>query len=95
MYIDFGLYILFTLPLMLMDFSSMNFFVSIVSVHIAAMTKKHNIILDENKIVRDELKEDTLYLEKYNEQLKIDGRKIYKLPYLQRETGLQESFMIQ
>lgn len=82
MYIDFGLYILFTLPLILMDFSPMNFFISIVSVHIAAMTKKHNIILDENKTVRDELKEDTLYLEKYNEQLKIDREKNIQIAIL-------------
>jgi len=39
------------------------------------MTKKYNQILDENKTVRDELKEDTFYLEKYNKQLLIDKEK--------------------
>jgi signal transduction histidine kinase len=39
------------------------------------MTKKFNVFLDENKTVRDELKEDTIYLKKYNEQLKIDREK--------------------
>ncbi|MCF6466074.1 sensor histidine kinase [Clostridium sp. Cult2] len=82
MYFDFGIYTLFTLALMLMDFSPMNFFISIISVHLAAMTKKHNILLDENKIVRDELKEDTLYLQKYNEQLKIDREKNIQIAIL-------------
>lgn len=39
------------------------------------MTEKFEVLLRENKAVRDELKEDTIYLRKYNEQLKIDREK--------------------
>ncbi len=75
MYLDFGGYIIFILPLILMDIYVPNLFICITSVYFSVMTKKHRLILDENKIVRDELKEDTLYLEKYNKQLKIDKEK--------------------
>lgn len=75
MYLDFNTYIIFSLPLIFMNFSLSNSFISVISVYLAAMTKKHKLILDENKTVRDKLKGETLYLEKYNKQLKIDKEK--------------------
>ncbi|MCF6460386.1 hypothetical protein C3E88_04925 [Clostridium sp. Cult3] len=75
LYFDFPIYTLLSIPLLFMEFQLINFLMAIVSVYIAAMTKKHLILLDENKVVRDELKEETLYLQKYNEQLKIDKEK--------------------
>ena len=39
------------------------------------MAERFSLFLSENKITRDELKEDTIYLKKYNEQLKIDREK--------------------
>ncbi|SHI16066.1 sensor histidine kinase [Sporanaerobacter acetigenes] len=75
MCLDFKIYTLFTLPLVLMNSSIINLLSSIGAVYLSIMTKKYNIILDENKVVRDDLKEDTFYLKKYNEQLKIDKEK--------------------
>lgn len=75
MCLDFKVYTLFTLPLILMNFSTINLLSSIGAVYLSIMTKKYNQILDENKTVRDELKEDTFYLEKYNKQLLIDKEK--------------------
>lgn len=74
-YLDFGIFTIFTLPLILMNFSIANLLLSITAVYLSTMTKKYNQILDENKTVRDELKEDTFYLEKYNKQLLIDKEK--------------------
>ena len=82
MYMDFGIYSLIVLPFIFMDFSPVNLFFSIISTYLGAMTKKYNLLLQENKIVRDELKEDTLYLQKYNEQLKIDREKNIQIAIL-------------
>jgi signal transduction histidine kinase len=46
-----------------------------ISLYLSIIRKKFNIFLIENKTVRDELKEDAIYLKKYNEQLKIDREK--------------------
>lgn len=75
LYLDFNVYAFLTILLILMDFSIMNLLVSCLSIYLSVMTKKFNVFLSQNKIVRDELKEDTIYLKKYNEQLKIDREK--------------------
>lgn len=75
MYLDFKIYSLLLVPLILIKPSIINLLLSILSIYLSARTKKYNLILEENKIVRDELKEDTFYLEKYNKQLKIDKEK--------------------
>lgn len=75
MYLDFGIYIILLLPLILMDFSIMNLIIYIISIYLSVMSKKFDTILNKNKTTRDELKEDTIYLKKYNEQLKIDREK--------------------
>lgn len=75
MYLDFSIYTFLTTPLILINFSTINLLVSITSIYLSAMSRRFNTILNENKIVRDELKEDALYLRKYNKQLKIDREK--------------------
>lgn len=75
MYLDFNIYSFFIIPIILRDFSVINLLVSCISVYLSVMTKKFNIFLNQNKMVRDELKEDAIYLKKYNEQLKIDREK--------------------
>lgn len=64
-YLDFGIFTIFTFPLILMNFSIANLLLSIVAVYLSSITKAYNLLLNENKTVRDELKEDTFYLEKY------------------------------
>ncbi len=75
MYLDLGFYVIFAIPLILMEFSILNTIVAIISLYLSFIREKYNIFLNENKIVRDELKEDAIYLKKYNEQLKIDKEK--------------------
>ncbi len=75
MYLDFNIYTLLSMTLILIDFSVINLIISVASIYLSSMRKNFNTILEENKIVRDKLKEDTLYLKKYNEQLKIDREK--------------------
>ncbi len=82
MYLDFGKYALISLPFIFIAFSPLNLFISLLSIYIAAMTKEYKILFEENKIVRDALKEDALYLQKYNEQLKIDREKNIQIAIL-------------
>jgi len=46
------------------------------------MRKKFEMLLWENKTTRDELKEDAIYLKKYNEQLKKDREKNIQIAIL-------------
>ncbi|MGO1468821.1 MAG: sensor histidine kinase [Tissierella sp.] len=39
------------------------------------MTENFNVFFNENKVIRDELKEDAIYLKKYTEQLNVDKEK--------------------
>ncbi len=82
-YLDFGIYttILVT-PLILMISPITNLMVSIISIYFSEMSKKYKIILTENKIVRNKLTEDNIYLKKYNEQLKIDKEKNIQIAIL-------------
>ena len=75
MCLDFKIYAIFTLPLILMNFSIANLLSSITAIYLSFIAKKYNNVLNDNKTVRDELKEDTFYLEKYNKQLLIDKEK--------------------
>lgn len=75
MYLDFNKYAFLVILLIIKDFSIVNMLVSFISIYLSIMTKKFNEFLNENKTVRDELKEDAIYLKKYNEQLKIDKEK--------------------
>ena len=75
MYLDFKQYSLFMLPLLLIDASIINLLITVLSIYFTYTTNKFNLFIDQNKVVRDELKEDAIYLRKYNEQLKIDKEK--------------------
>ncbi len=75
LYLDFKFHSLLALALILFDFSIINLISSAISLYLSIMTEKFEVLLRENKAARDELKEDTIYLRKYNEQLKIDREK--------------------
>lgn len=75
LYIDFDVYSLLALVLALKNFSPITLIISLISVYLSAMSHRFFILLEENKITRDELKEDTILLRKYNEQLQIDREK--------------------
>jgi signal transduction histidine kinase len=81
-YPDFGVYTLFYLPLISMNFSLMNLFISILSIYLTIMNKEHRQLLNEKREIRDQLREDTLYLQKYNEQLKKDKEKNIQIAIL-------------
>lgn len=74
-YLDFKFYILFTIPLFFINFSLLSFLVAIISVYLSITTHSYQLFVDDNRIMRDNLKEDALYLKKYNEQLKVDREK--------------------
>lgn len=75
MYLDLKLYSFISSPLILINLSSMNLLLSIISAYLAITTVNLKNTLDKSKLVRDNLKEDTIYLKKYNNQLKIDREK--------------------
>lgn len=75
MYSDFKIYSLFVLPLLLIDFSILNIILSTISIYLSIQTNSFDQFLNENRSIRDSLKEDAIYLRRYNEQLKIDREK--------------------
>ena len=75
MYPDFKKYTLLALPLLLINPSILALLLAIMSLYLSIVTYKYNIMLEENKTIRDSLTEDTLYLRKYSEQLKVDREK--------------------
>ncbi|NLY45789.1 MAG: two-component sensor histidine kinase [Tissierella sp.] len=75
LYLDFDFYILFVSPLLFINFSLLGLLISITSVYMSINSHRYHLFIDQNKIVRDELKEDAIYLKRYNEQLKIDREK--------------------
>ena len=75
LYLDFKFYILFTMPLFFISFSLLNLIIALISVYMSVMSHSYELFVDENIITRDSLREDALYLKKYNEQLKIDREK--------------------
>lgn len=82
LYLDFGLYTLFYLPLFSIDFSLINLFISILSIYLTILNKKHRLLLDEKREIRDRLRENTLYLQRYNEQIKKDKEKNIQIAIL-------------
>jgi len=75
LYGDFKWTIVLALPLIFMDFYVENLLFSIFTAYISIITCKQNEILKENIRARDKIKEDSLLLQKYNEQLKKDREK--------------------
>lgn len=74
-YFDFKFYSIFFIGLLLVNFYPAIFILSLLSLYLSQSTYKIENVLKENRQVRDNLKEDTLYLKKYNEQLKLDKEK--------------------
>lgn len=82
LYLDFKFYSLLAQPLILIDFSTINLINSAIAIYLSVMAENYELLLKENKNTRDELKENTLYLKKYNEQLKKDREKNIQIAIL-------------
>ena len=75
LYFDFKDYSMFSLVLLLIDFSPIILFISFLALYFSHSTDKEENIVLEYRTMRDSLKEDTLFLKKYNEQLTLDREK--------------------
>lgn len=75
LYLDFKYYSLILLLILLMDFSPIIFIITSLSLYFSHTTDKVENIVSDYRMMRDNLKEDTLYLKKYNEQLTLDREK--------------------
>lgn len=75
LYIDFKYYSLFSLALLLLDFSPIILIILFLSLYFSHSTNAIENIVSEYRAMRDNLKEDTLMLKKYNEQLTLDREK--------------------
>lgn len=75
LYLDFKYYSLFSLIILLIDFSPIILIINFLSLYFSHSTDTVENIVLEYRIMRDSLKEDTLYLKKYNEQLTLDREK--------------------
>lgn len=74
-YLDFRIYSFLGLSLTYINFSIVNLCISLISTYFSFMTENFNVFFNENKVIRDELKEDAIYLKKYTEQLNVDKEK--------------------
>ena len=75
LYTDFKYYSLIFFFIFFTKPFPMVLILSVMALYLSQSTEKIEAILKENRNIRDELKEDTLYLRKYNEQLKLDREK--------------------
>lgn len=75
LYWDFRIYSFFSLGLLFLNPHPMILILSSLSIYLSKSSLDLEKILATNRYVRDNLKEDTLYLKKYNEQLKLDREK--------------------
>jgi len=82
MYIDLRFYSLFFLLLILVNSSPLILILSIISCYFSYTTDRIDNVVYEYRYVRDSLKEDALYLKKYNEQLQIDREKNIQIAIL-------------
>jgi signal transduction histidine kinase len=53
-----------------------------ISIYLSIKTDEYNLVIEDSKITRDELREDTLSLRRYNEQLRIDKEKNIQIAIL-------------
>lgn len=82
LYLDFKLLLLLTVPFIFIHFSLLNLFIAIISVYMSITFHSDKLFTKENRIMRDRLREDTLYLRRYNKQLKIDREKNIQIAIL-------------
>ncbi len=80
--IELKAYSLLYLPLILIDVSPLNILISMISIYLSIKTDEYNRVIEDSKITRDELREDTLSLRRYNEQLRIDKEKNIQIAIL-------------
>ncbi len=82
LYLDFKYYSLISFLLLLIDFSPIIFIITSLSLYFSHTTDKVESIVSDYRMMRDNLKEDTLYLKKYNEQLTLDREKNIRIAIL-------------
>lgn len=75
MYLDFRFYSILFLPFLWVHFDPIIFLLFLLTLYLSKSTDRLEKTLKESRNVRDTLKEDALYLKKYNEQLKVDREK--------------------
>ncbi len=75
LYLDFGNYSLFSLFLILINFSPIILIITFLSLYFSHSTNTIENMVSEYRLKRDSMKEDTLFLKKYNEQLTLDREK--------------------
>lgn len=75
LYGDIKIYSVFSLALLFLNFHPIILILALLSIYLSNSTLRLEKILIDNRYIRDNLKEDTLYLKKYNEQLKLDREK--------------------
>ncbi|MGO1819174.1 MAG: sensor histidine kinase [Senegalia sp. (in: firmicutes)] len=88
MYIDFKKTFFLFLPLLFMNLNILIVVLSFISIYLSISTDRLNEILIQNRSVRDKLKEDTLFLRKYNEQLKVDEEKNIQIALLEERNRI-------
>ena len=72
---DFGFYWILLVPLLFSNFYIENLILTVFSVYVSYINIKHSDLVLEYVKTRDKFKEDSLLLEKYNDQLKKDKEK--------------------
>lgn len=82
LYIDFSFYTVLFLPLLFINFHPIILILSILSLYFSESTYRMENMIKENINARDSLKEDALYLKKYNEQLTVDKEKDIRIAIL-------------
>lgn len=75
LYLDFKYYSLLSIILLLIDFAPIILIILFLSLYFSHSTDTVESIVLEYRNIRDNLKEDTLFLKKYNEQLTLDREK--------------------
>ena len=79
---DFRFYSIILLPMLFSSFYLENIILTILSAYISFISDKQAYLIAENLRTRDKYKEDSLLLEKYNEQLKKDREKSVQIAIL-------------
>lgn len=80
--IDFKITSIIYSILLIKDFSLLNLSISLLSIYISIRSYEYLELVNLNKNVRDNLREDALYLKKYNEKLKINEEKNIQIAVL-------------
>lgn len=82
MYFDFKFYSIFSLPFLVIDFHDIFLLLFILSLYFSKSNIKMESMIKKNKHTRDNLRQEALYLKKYNRQLEIDEEKNIQIAIL-------------